>query len=219
MEIFLLEKKGTLYPLQISETNKAKFFSDKITVIYNPKSKVINVWVGEKVSGTEKKQIPLIQKIIKQKFGLSQDAQQIVVKQRQELHKFLEESDETKGNIRFPEDVWQRKIVDSIQSVKEGLENIKQKIASEDTKGAEIEIKKFITLATLSGNAELISLANEIKAAYKEKRYAFFETRVEELTEKANETLGTGDIPKTTQEFEKIKGLIEEQMKNQEAEP
>jgi uncharacterized protein YqkB len=219
MELFLFNKNGTLESLQLSETNKAKFFSDKITVIYNPKSKVINVWVGEMVSGTEKKQIPLIQKNIKQKYGLTKDAEQIVVKQRQELHKFLEESDETKGKIRFPEDVWQKKRADSIQSVKEGLAKVKQKIESDDTKGAEIEIKKYVTLATLSGNKELIDSANEIKRMYKEKQTKFFEARVEELTEHANQTLGEGDIPRSIQEFEKIKEIIEEQKKNIESEP
>jgi hypothetical protein len=219
MELFLFNKNGTLESLQITETNKAKFFSDKITVIYNSKSHVINVWVGENVSGTEKKQIPLIQKLIKQRFGLNKDAQQIVVNQRQELHKFLEESDETKGKIRFPEDIWLKKIADSIQAVKEGLAQIKQKIEAEDTKGADVEIKKYLTLATLSGNKDLITLANEIKERYKEKQLKFFEARVEELTENANEILGTGDIPKSIQEFDKIKGIIEEQMKNQESEP
>ncbi len=219
MELFLFNKNGSLESLQLSESNKAKFFSDKITVIYNPKSRVLNVWVGEMVSGTEKKQIPLIQKLIKQKYGLTKDAEQIVVKQRQELHKFLEESDETKGKIRFPEDVWQKKKADSIQSVKEGLEKVKRKLESDETKGADIEIKKYVTLATLSGNQELIDIANEIRKMYNDKQSKFFEARVEELTEHANQTLGDGDIPKSIQEFEKIKDIIEEQMKNLESEP
>ena len=219
MALYLFEKKGTLDPLKITESNKAKFFSDRITVLYNAESKTINLWVGEYVSGTEKKQIPLIQKIIKDKYKLKTDLEQIVVYQRQETHKFLEEFKETKGSIRFPEDVWRTKIEQSIQSVKQGLEVSKTKIETEDTKGAEIEIKKFVTLANLSGNQELLDMANEIKTLFQEKQVKFFEARVIEMTDQANQSLDDGDIPKSISEFEKITEIIEDQIKNDEKEP
>jgi hypothetical protein len=209
MEAFLFSKKGTLEAIDLTREKPEKFFSDKISVFFDSKTPTLNIWVGENTSGTEKKQIPLIGKIIKENNVIKGKLPPNVVKQRQETHEFLLKVDETKGKIRYPEDVWEKLINDSAQAVFDGLKVSEKKIDDEDLKGTEIEIKKYLTLASLSGKKDLMDEAIRIKAKYLEKEEKFFRMRVEELTEKANETLATGDISHTIVEFDKIKEIVE----------
>ena len=62
-------------------------------------------------------------------------------------------------------------------------------------------------------------MANEIKTLFQEKQVKFFEARVIEMTDQANQSLDDGDIPKSISEFEKITEIIEDQIKNDEKEP